>query len=178
MSLSGFNLSWGASTPPRSGPSRHGTSRPCRRSRLWVLPMSLHDALLAGGGGLVVLLTLVQLAPVRWDPWTAIGRAVGRAINGEVLARVDKLERDLNALRAAAEEREAISCRARILHFGDETLHGMRHTREHFDQVLRDLDSYEHYCDGHPDFENNVTVLTSSRIKDIYKKCLENNDFL
>lgn len=140
--------------------------------------MSLHEILRAGGGGLLVLLTLLQIAPIRVNPWSAIAKAIGRALNGEVLARVDKLERDLDALRSAAEEREAVSCRARILHFGDETLHGTLHTREHFDQVLRDLDSYERYCDEHPDFENNVTVLTSSRIKDIYKKCLENNDFL
>lgn len=140
--------------------------------------MSLQEIFLAGGGGLLVLLTLLQIAPIRVNPWSAIAKAIGRALNGEVLARVDKLERDLDALRSAAEEREAVSCRARILHFGDETLHGTLHTREHFDQVLRDLDSYERYCDEHPDFENNVTVLTSSRIKDIYKKCLENNDFL
>lgn len=140
--------------------------------------MSLHEILLASGSGLVVLLTLLQIAPIRVNPWSAIAKSIGRALNGEVLDRVDKLERDLNALRSAAEEREAVSCRARILHFGDETLHGTLHTREHFDQILRDLDSYERYCDEHPDFENNVTVLTSSRIKDIYKKCLENNDFL
>lgn len=140
--------------------------------------MSLQEIFLAGGGGLLVLLTLLQIAPIRVNPWSAIAKAIGRALNGEVLARVDKLERDLDALRSAAEEREAVSCRARILHFGDETLHGTLHTREHFEQVLRDMDNYERYCDEHPAFENNVTVLTSSRIKDIYKKCLENNDFL
>lgn len=43
--------------------------------------------LLSGGGGIVglllVLLTLVQIAPIKVNPWTAIGKAVGRAINGE-----------------------------------------------------------------------------------------------
>lgn len=38
--------------------------------------------LLSGGGGIVglllVLLTLVQIAPIKVNPWTAIGKAVGR----------------------------------------------------------------------------------------------------
>ena len=76
------------------------------------------------------------------------------------------------------EERDAISCRARILHFGDETIHGVRHTKEHFDQILRDITTYERYCDDHPNFENNTTVLTSQRIKDIYEECLKTKDFL
>ena len=140
--------------------------------------MSLHEILLASGGGLAVLLTLLQIAPIRVNPWSAIAKAIGRALNGEVLDRVDKLERDLDALRSAAEEREAVSCRARILHFGDETLHGARHTKEHFDQILRDITNYEQYCEAHPHFENNTTVLTSTRIKDIYTRCLAQNDFL
>ena len=56
-------------------------------------------------------------------------KAIGRAINGEVIAKVDQLERDLEAMKAAQEERDAISCRSRILHFGDETIHGVRTQR-------------------------------------------------
>ena len=100
------------------------------------------------------------------------------AINGEVIAKVDQLERDLEAMKAAQEERDAISCRSRILHFGDETIHGVRHTKEHFEQILRDITSYEQYCEEHPHFENNTTVLTSQRIKDIYEECLKTADFL
>mgnify|MGYP001512661545 CR=1 FL=1 len=120
----------------------------------------------------------IQVAPIKVNPWSAIAKAIGRAINGEVIAKVDQLERDLEAMKAAQEERDAISCRSRILHFGDETIHGVRHTKEHFDQILRDITSYERYCDDHPHFENNTTVLTSQRIKDIYEDCLAKADFL
>lgn len=61
---------------------------------------------------------------------------------------------------------------------GDETIHGVRHTKEHFDQILRDITNYEQYCKDHPRFENNTTVLTSQRIKDIYEDCLAKADFL
>lgn len=140
--------------------------------------LNLEEILLGGGGVLLVAMTLIQVAPIKVNPWSAIAKAIGRAINGEVIAKVDQLERDLEAMKAAQEERDAISCRSRILHFGDETIHGVRHTKEHFDQILRDITSYERYCDDHPHFENNTTVLTSQRIKDIYEDCLAKADFL
>lgn len=131
-----------------------------------------------GGGIVLVAMTLIQISPIKLDPWSAIARAFGRAINGEVIAKVDKLERELLDMKANQEERDAISCRSRILHFGDETIHGVRHTKEHFDQILRDITTYERYCEAHPNFENNTTVLTSQRIKNIYEDCLKTADFL
>ena len=51
--------------------------------------MSIQE-LLTGGGGLVVLaLTVIQVAPVKINPWSAIAKAIGRAINAEVLAELE-----------------------------------------------------------------------------------------
>lgn len=136
------------------------------------------EEIATGGGILLVAMTLIQIAPIKLNPWSALAKAIGRAINGEVIAKVDRLERELLDMKENQEERDAINCRARILHFGDETIHGVRHTKEHFDQILRDITTYERYCDDHPNFENNTTVLTSQRIKDIYEDCLKTKDFL
>lgn len=136
------------------------------------------EEIATGGGILLVAMTLIQIAPIKLNPWSALAKAIGRAINGEVIAKVDRLERELLDMKGNLEKRDAISCRTRILHFGDETIHGVRHTKEHFDQILRDITTYERYCDDHPNFENNTTVLTSQRIKDIYEDCLKTADFL
>ena len=140
--------------------------------------MELKEILLGGGGVLLVLLTMIQIAPVKINPWTSIAKAIGRAINGEVLEKVGKLEKEMQGVRSGMAEEKAVNCRARILRFGDECLHGERHTKDHFDQTLRDIAAYERYCEDHPEFENNVTELTSDRIKEIYRRCLDNNDFL
>lgn len=91
---------------------------------------------------------------------------------------MSKLDQEMQGVRAGMAEEKAVNCRARILRFGDECLHGERHTKDHFDQTLRDIAAYEQYCEDHPDFENNVTELTSDRIKEIYRHCLANDDFL
>ena len=75
-------------------------------------------------------------------------------------------------------ENNATTARYRILRFNDELLHGTRHSKEHFDQVLGDITSYESYCAGHPEYENNKAVLAIQHIKRIYQQCITENDFL
>ena len=38
-----------------------------------------------GGGALVVLLTLVQIAPIKLNPWGRLAKFIGHALNAEVL---------------------------------------------------------------------------------------------
>ena len=130
-------------------------------------------ALLATIGGA----TLVQLAPIQVNPWTWVARAIGRAINAEVIQKVDKLEGDLRNLKDRSEEHEAKSCRIRILRFGDEILHGVHHSKEHFDQILLDITEYENYCRDHPRFKNNMTAITTSVIMSTYQECWKENSF-
>lgn len=140
--------------------------------------MSAFELITSGSGVVFIILTLIQLAPIKVDPWTAIGKAIGKAINNEVIEKVDNLDSEVKSLKSEVAENVAVDCRARILRFGDEVLHGERHTKDHFEQILRDIKKYELYCEEHPKFENNVTELTSTRIAEIYKHCLDTNDFL
>lgn len=121
--------------------------------------------------------TLVQIAPIKVNPWTWVARAIGRAINAEVIQKVDKLEGDLLNLKERSEEHEAKSGRIRILRFGDEILHGVHHSKEHFDQILLDITEYENYCKDHPRFKNNMTAITTSVIMQTYQECWKENKF-
>ena len=90
------------------------------------------EEIATGGGILLVAMTLIQIAPIKLNPWSALAKAIGRAINGEVITKMDRLERELLGMKENLEERDAISCWARILHFGDETIHGVRHPAGHY----------------------------------------------
>ena len=140
--------------------------------------MNIKELLTSGGGALLILLTLIQIAPVKINPWSWLAKNIGKAINGEVVEKVDNLSTDIRNLRDECEEREATACRTRILRFGDEILHDVRHSKEHFDQILIDITSYENYCASHPDFRNNVAVATIKRINQVYARCIRDNDFL
>lgn len=140
--------------------------------------MSVAEVCASSGGVLLIIMTIVQVSPIKINPWSWLARKIGKAINGEIIDRVDKLDRDLSALRAESKEREATTCRSRILLFGDEILHGVYHSKEHFDQTLLDIKFYEDYCDTHKEFRNNIAVATIERIKQVYTECMRENSFL
>lgn len=128
--------------------------------------------------GALTTMTVLQLAPVKINPWTWIARAVGRAINAELIAEFGDLKKEVQTIKKNTEEHEAKSARVRILRFGDEILHNVKHSQEHFNQILLDITEYEEYCSHHPEFRNNVTGITTKRIMETYEKCLKDNDFL
>ena len=136
------------------------------------------NEVVAGGGVVIVIMTLIQITPIRIDPWSSIARAIGRAINGEVIQKVEKLNLDLLEMKAVEDERDAIYARTEILRFGDELYINTRHTKERFNQILSDITKYEKYCSAHPDFQNDQAVMTITNIKETYQKCLEKHNFL
>lgn len=123
-------------------------------------------------------LTLIQIAPIQINPWSFVAKKIGRAINGEIITKVDRLSDDITSLRAECDEREADSCRTRILRFNDELSHDVTHSKEHFDQTLLDITKYETYCNSHPGYKNNIAALAIDRIKQTYIKCEKDSTFL
>lgn len=138
----------------------------------------IKEIVMYGGGLTLVLMTLIQITPIKVNPWTWLGRTIGRAINGEVLDRVDTLANDVRELKDEDAEQWASLSRSHILRFGDELLHGVPHSKEHFDQILLDISKYEAYCDEHPNYKNNIANATIKQIKNTYQKCLDDNKFL
>ena len=140
--------------------------------------MSLKEILMGGSGALVVLATLLEVSKIKINPWSSLFRFIGRCINAELIAKVDSMEAKMEKSDEAREKKDAVDIRNRILLFGDEARRGVKHSEEHFNQVLEDVTDYELYCSKHPDFPNEKAVITCRRIKEIYEKCLREKDFL
>ena len=139
---------------------------------------TLGEVLAWGIAATGVLCTVLERLPTAISPWTKLFNFIGKALNGEVLTRLEELEKKVETLQYEEEERNVINCRNRIVRFGDELLHSIDHSKDHFDQILIDVDTYETYCDHHPDFRNNITELTIQHIKEVYQECLIKHTFL
>lgn len=139
---------------------------------------SIKQISLYSGGIAVLLMTLIQISPIKVNPWSWIGRAIGRCINSEVLEKVEALSKDVKQNKTDDDEQWASLSRTHILHFGDEILHGVSHSKEHFNQILLDISKYEQYCDSHPQYKNNIATATIKQIKKTHQKCLDENNFL
>lgn len=127
---------------------------------------------------ILLLLTFVQITPISLNPWTAIAKCIGKALNGEVVEKVDKLSEEVDTLKKSYDEREALNCRTRILRFNDEIMQGRKHTKDHFDQIITDIDAYEEYCSHHTGFKNSIANDSIERIRRVYKECGDNHSFL
>ena len=146
---------------------------------------AIKDVLLGGGIGAAAILSLLEIAPIKVNPWRAIARALGRAINGEVLESVAEAKkaqkethRALDEHIRADDERNADTLRMRILHFNNELLRGDRHTREDFIEILAVIDAYEQYCKNHPNYRNNRASHAIANIGRVYDDRLKLRDFL
>jgi len=126
--------------------------------------MTLQDILVSGGGILILLLTIIQVTPLKLNPWSVVAKALGKALTVDVLEKLD--------------ENSASTCRYRLIRFDDELRHNVKHTQEHFDQILNDITIYERYCKEHPNYPNSKAVLAIENIKSTYVKCREENSFL
>lgn len=144
----------------------------------------------------VAILSLVEITPIKLNPWSWLGKKIGRMFNCELMTEMNNfknkvgqdmgtlnteiksIKKDVADIREEAKEREATNRRARILEFGDEILHDTDYSKEHWDSVLMDISAYEHYCDDHPHYMNNVAKATIKHIKHMYDKHLDEDSFL
>lgn len=155
-----------------------------------MIPVSAQE-IITGGSAVLVLMTLVQIAPIKISPWSAIGNtikkaftALGMAMNKGVIERISALEDKIDSLETRFNDHEgdrgkdkADERRADILRFNREVIRGLPHTMEDFIEVISYIDYYEKYCAEHPKYENNRAVMAIQNIERAYREHLKANDF-
>ena len=147
--------------------------------------MSILELFASGSGLLFLVLSMIEIAPIKVNPWSAIARALGSVINRDVIARLDDISRVQRDTRQRLDdhiklddERDADMHRAKILRFNNELLRDIPHTREEFIEILAEIDGYEAFCRAHPDYQNNRAVHAVANIKRVYAERLQKHDFL
>ena len=92
--------------------------------------------------------------------------------------QIDTLEKSFARKTEEDDEREAKASRRRILRADDEIRMGMKHSKDFFDDVLRDVDYYETYCDEHKHFKNRCAESAIRNVSATYDRCKAENNFL
>ena len=149
--------------------------------------MTLHDIVLIANDHLpmfyiiiVVLLSLIEVSKIKINPWSWIGSIIFKGIIDELKENkreIVELKKDFYAFKKEQYFNEATASRRRILRFNDEAVFGVRHTREHFDEIIADIDNYECFCKENQDYQNNKGKLAMKNIKEIYQKRISDNTF-
>lgn len=132
--------------------------------------MNLNEILSVSGIGVVVLLTLIQIAPIKINPWSALAKAIGRAINSDLIGAVKTVSENVD-------QNEIDRLRWEILDFSNSCQNGRRHTREEFDHIIRMHEKYESILTRRNE-SNGQVDMAYDYIKTLYQKCLIERDFL
>lgn len=137
-----------------------------------------------------LILSLVEISPIKINPWSMLIRWFARLLGisdlkteiAQVRNRMYELEKKIDNMKISEEEKEqlkeALAARRRILRFNDEILLKIKHSKEMFNDILKDITDYDNYCRTHPDFVNQRAVFAEQNVGKAYKKCMEDNDFL
>jgi len=133
----------------------------------------------------VVLLSLIQITPLKLNPWSHFFKWVGKLINGEVMESIKGIQKDLEGvheeldqMKSTEKRREAINCRNRILRFDDELRRKVDHSEEFFTQILEDVTTYRSYCESHKSFPNARADSAMRNIEETYSQCRKDNKFI
>ena len=145
---------------------------------------------------LLAIMSILEVTPIKINPWRwlwkkignffgRMGRAIGKALNGEVMAELTDIKDRLTELEQHDQrqdkdrgEDKALDARRRILQFADEIRRKVRHSEEHFNNAFEDIDYYKTYCHDHADFENDKARISIKIIEETYDHCVREDDFL
>ena len=137
-----------------------------------------------------ILLTLIEITPIQINPWSMLAKWISK-VQGidsiktdieNVSSRIDGVEGKIDDLKISQQEKDelkdALAARHRILRFNDELLSNQKHSKEMFDDILKDITNYDKYCREHPNFKNRKAVLSEENVVRVYQDCLRTHDFL
>ena len=132
--------------------------------------MGLNEIFGVSGGVALILLTLIQIAPIKINPWSAIAKAIGRAINGELIHEVKTVSENVD-------QNEIDRLRWEILDFSNSCQNGRRHTKEEYGHIIKMHEKYEAILSRRHE-SNGQIDLAFEYITTLYKKCQIEHDFL
>ena len=118
----------------------------------------------AGWGllALALLLSLVQISPLKLNPWDKIFGWIGKKANG-------KIQGQLDALSAQVREMWINKHRQTLLIFARECRAGIDHSPDEWVNALNVADEYEKYCENHA-VTNGIVKADTEYIRNLYQE--------
>lgn len=134
----------------------------------------------------------IELTPrIKWNPWTALFKWIGERFNTHIDTKLNSIRGELNALDAKienvqnqlgkhiseSEEKGLRDMRRDILDFCNACMNGRKHTREQYEFMIKQCDTYESYIQKNH-IKNGVIEAAIKEVRRLYDERIQKNDFL
>ncbi len=106
---------------------------------------------------LILFLSILQIAPIRINPWDSVFAWLGDKLNGK---KLDEMEDQINQMWID-------SHRQAILTFARECRHGVEHSADEWSHILTVADQYSSYCQKR-NVPNGVVKADMEFLKELY----------
>lgn len=134
-------------------------------------------------GSLIVVSGIVQISPIKVNPWSTILKWVGQAVNAEVRKEIAALRKEIGdmknqllAQQKAIDENEKDRIRFEVLDFANSCRRGDHHTKDEFEHIVTLHTKYGVLLEKTGD-KNGVFVEEYRYIMDIYHACQREDKF-
>lgn len=142
---------------------------------------AIYDAIAPNGityGGVITLLVivslLVQISPLKLDPWSWIGDQLNKNIKKEI----SEMRTDVSTTEKKLDEHIAQSLRTKIINFQDDILQkGMLKTQAQWKEVQRACGEYEAYITAN-NLVNGDATEAIEFIHQEYQRCASTRNFM
>lgn len=115
-------------------------------------------------------ITLIEVAPIKVNPWQKLFKWVGNMINGDLYKEFSEMKRDF-------EQTKANDMRWNILNFANSCRRGTAHGKDEWRHVIGQIAEYETYTEE-KGIVNGVIDEDSHYLRELYAHRNQKNDFL
>lgn len=136
---------------------------------------------------LIVFTGLIQIVPIKINPWSALFKWISKAITGDACSKIDGLTTKVDKIDGLVEKIDKIEAdvttnekdriRWEILDFANSCRNGRKHTRDEYQHIIALNDKYRELLAVTHD-TNGVFEAEYDYIKKLYAERLDKNDFL
>lgn len=114
--------------------------------------------------------TLVEIAPIKINPWSKLFKAIGNMMLGD-------FRKDMLDFKAEQERKNANDMRWAIINFANSCRRGEAHSKDAWRHVLSQISEYEKYTEDHG-IVNGVVDADSEYLHELYSERNRKNDFI
>ena len=122
-------------------------------------------------------ITLIEVAPIRINPWHSLLKWIGQVINGGLQTQMTEMKNELSDLKKDCELKNADDMRWEILNFANTCRQGVKHSKDEWRHVMDQLAKYEDYTES-KGISNGVIEEDTRYLRELYHDRNSSNDFI
>ena len=112
---------------------------------------------------------LIEVVPIKINPLSWLLKWIGTRVNGDIIKRLDKLERNVD-------QNEIDRIRYEVLDFANSCRNKRKHTQDEFEHIISLNTKYKTLLKKH-DIQNGVFEAEYAYIMELYAGCQKKNNF-